>query len=122
MYVVIDREGRVLVRTRDRERAHRAMRMARSLGCGVLLHDTRQPRERAILDRQVRVVISGKKERYFGEVPAASAWARRHLAEKMTIGAHARFYRGNATSSYAVLRLTERGVVVTKGANVGSVA
>ena len=120
MFVVIDKEGRVVARVGTRERASRVQRMARNLGRSTLIHDERDPRGRAILDRQVRVVITGRKERLFGEPPDASAWAMRHLREKMTIGAQARFYRGSSRSPYSVLKLTERGVVVTRGANVGS--
>lgn len=121
MYVVVDREGRVLARTGRKDRAHKIQRMARSIGRTTLVHDTREPRERALFGKQVRVVITGRKERYFGEAPAAAEWANRHLKQKMTVGAMARFYRGNGSQPYAVLRLTERGVVVTKGAGIGNV-
>ena len=120
MLVVIDRDGRVVARVGTEERARKIQRMARDLGRSTLVHDERDPRGRAVLDRQVRVVLTNHEERLFGEPPDASAWAMRHLREKMTIGAQARFYRGSSRSPYSVLKLTERGVVVTRGANVGS--
>lgn len=121
MYVVIDNKGRVVARTGSRERASKVQRMARNLGRTTLVHNTTQPRERKLLGRQVRVVITGRKERYFGQANEAAEWADRHLKQKMTVGAMARFYRGDRASPYAVLRLTERGVVVTRGARVGEV-
>ena len=122
MFIVIDGEGRVVARTKTSEAARRVQRTARNLGRRTLVYDERDPRGRDVLGRHVRVVIAGPKERYFGEAPAAAEWAKRHLREKMTLGSVASFYRGHGRSPFAVLMLTERGIVVTKGAGVGSTA
>jgi len=119
MYVVVDNLGRVVCRCSSLERARRVSRMAHNLKRQVLIHDTTEKRENPLFN--VRVVITGRKERYFGEPMKANEWAQRHLKEKMTIGAHARFYKRDSSTPFSVFKLTERGVVVTKGANVGSV-